>query len=112
MNPKSWGAQDLARYAAAQAGATVLVRRGPHDDIPKDWNRIDRVVISGSLTRVNEDAPWIESLLEQIRRWVDRGTPLLGVCYGHQMLNRALGGKECVRASSTPEFGWTEIQPT
>ena len=44
-----------------------------------------------------------------IRRAVEGGTHLLGVCYGHQAIARAVGGKACVRRSATPEFGWTKI---
>ncbi len=105
-----WGAQDLARFAAAVPGATVEVRRAPQEDLPTRLTHYDRVIVSGSVTSANDDAPWIERLQGALKLWVDRGTPVLGVCYGHQMIARTLGGKSAVRRAAEPEFGWTEIQ--
>jgi GMP synthase (glutamine-hydrolysing) len=46
------------------------------------------------------------------RQTIEAGIPTLGVCYGHQIIARALGGDPCVRKSPTPEFGWVEIEQT
>jgi GMP synthase-like glutamine amidotransferase len=35
---------------------------------------------------------------------------LLGSCFGHQMLARALSGPAFVRRTPTPEFGWIEVR--
>jgi GMP synthase (glutamine-hydrolysing) len=104
-----WGAKDLARFAAEAPGATLEVRRAPQGDLPSNLLKYDRVVISGSVTSANEDAPWIAKLEESIRRWIENGTPLLGVCYGHQMIARTLGGKQSVGRAARPEFGWSRI---
>lgn len=94
------------------AGIQLTTRRAPHGDLPNASKllRQDRIVLSGSGTSATEDAPWIDSLLEMIRRILDHGIPLLGVCYGHQMLARAIGGKSCVRRAGVPEIGWTRIR--
>lgn len=110
IDPDSWGSKELARYAKLAPGATFYVRRAPHDDLPASPEGFDRIIVSGSKTSALEDAPWIERLLEFIRRSVELRKPYLGVCYGHQSLVRALGGKDLVRLSVEAEFGWTRIE--
>ncbi len=109
VEPECWGAGDLRRYTRLAEGATVHIRRGPPGDLPRSLAGYDRVIASGSATSVNEDAPWVEAEMALIRQTVDAGIPFLGVCYGHQLLARALGGKPFVRQAARAEFGWTRI---
>lgn len=51
------------------------------------------VVISGSPRDAWNDDPVNGALCKLIERCHSRGIPLLGVCYGHQILGRALGGQ-------------------
>lgn len=109
----SWGASNLVRFATRETGATVSVRRGPHDDLPASIRSFDRLVISGSRTSCLDTLPWITRLEKLIREAVDAGTPVLGVCFGHQILARTLGdGERSVRKGRVPEFGWTRIEQT
>src|SRR4051812_10159040 len=110
--PESWGATELVRYARSVDGATVHVRRAPHGDLPADPAGFDAIVVSGSKTSANKSEPWVQELLAFIRRSVELQKPFLGVCYGHQMLNRALSGDRCVRRAERGEFGWTKIRLT
>lgn len=105
-----WGASDLRQIAVKAPGATVYVRRAPHGDLPKNPALFDRIIVSGSKTSALDDAPWIEQLIEFTKRAIDRRKPFLGICYGHQTLVRALGGKGLLRKSAQPEYGWTEIE--
>ena len=50
------------------------------------------VIVSGSSSSVTERAPWMLRLEEWLRGAVQDETPLLGVCFGHQILAQALGG--------------------
>jgi GMP synthase (glutamine-hydrolysing) len=49
-------------------------------------------VVTGSSAMVSHREPWSERTGEWLAHAVERGTPVLGICYGHQLLAHALGG--------------------
>ena len=51
------------------------------------------VVVTGSSAMVSHREPWSERAGEWLVRAVEHGTPVLGICYGHQLLAHALGGE-------------------
>jgi GMP synthase (glutamine-hydrolysing) len=54
---------------------------------------VSGVIVSGSSSSVTERAPWMLRLEDWLRGAVKDETPLLGVCFGHQILAQALGGE-------------------
>jgi GMP synthase (glutamine-hydrolysing) len=74
---------------SAQAARVVAVFEGeslPAPDSPA------AVVVTGSSAMVSERAPWSETAAAWLRDAAHAGTPVLGICYGHQLLGLALGG--------------------
>lgn len=51
------------------------------------------VVISGSHAMVTDHAPWMQDLQSWLRPVCDAGVPVLGICFGHQILAHLLGGE-------------------
>ena len=66
-----------------------------------DPSRLDGIVITGSAAGVYDDLSWMNPLRQFIRDAYGKRTPMLGVCFGHQIMADALGGD--VRKS---EKGW------
>jgi GMP synthase (glutamine-hydrolysing) len=51
------------------------------------------IVVTGSSAMVSHREIWSESTAEWLRDAVQCATPVLGICYGHQLLAHALGGR-------------------
>jgi GMP synthase (glutamine-hydrolysing) len=68
------------------------------------------VVLTGSIESVTRPTPWMRSLSEWLLD-AARSAPVLGVCFGHQLLAWALGGR-VVRHAGGPEAGTSEVELT
>lgn len=66
-----------------------------------ELGQVEGIVITGSAAGVYDDFAWLDPLRDFIRRAYAARTPMLGICFGHQIMADALGGD--VRKS---EKGW------
>jgi GMP synthase-like glutamine amidotransferase len=60
---------------------------------PASVHDADGWLITGSRHGVYEDHPFIPPLEQFIRDALDAGVPVAGICFGHQIMAQALGGK-------------------
>ncbi len=69
---------------------TVAIVDGEVADSPAD---ADGWIITGSRTGAYEDEPWIPPLEAFLRDSLSAHIPVVGICFGHQILAQAMGGK-------------------
>ncbi|EJT99666.1 glutamine amidotransferas-like protein class-I [Dacryopinax primogenitus] len=78
---------------------------------PEDLDRYQGVLIPGSAACAFDDTlPWLQSLLS-LTKTVYYNKPhikLIGICFGHQVIARALGG-QCVKNEKGWEIGVAEV---
>lgn len=70
-------------------------------EYPQDIDEVDAYLITGSKSSVYDDKPWIGALMDFVRELDRRRKKLVGICFGHQLVAQALGGK-----TEKSEKGW------
>ena len=65
------------------------------------------MVLMGGPMSVNDDLPWIASILALVREAVSNDIPVLGHCLGGQLMSKALGAT--VTQNAIKEIGWGEV---
>lgn len=83
-------------------------RRGDALPAPED---IAGVIVTGSHAMVTERRPWSESVAQWLAELVAHDTPVLGICYGHQLLAHAMGGEVDFHPGGT-EIGTVPVSQT
>lgn len=73
---------------------------------PDDPTQFDAVIITGSSTFVTDRSAWVETLFSHIREMDRTKTKMFAVCFGHQAVAMALGGRVENRdvVLGSPEF--------
>lgn len=95
---RSWAGERDVRVVPGVAGT----------DLP-DPEGLDAVAVLGSAQGAwDDDVPWLADEIVYLRRVIDAGTPILGICFGGQLLARVLGGT-AHPADGRHENGWRTI---
>lgn len=92
---------ELYPAAFGPAGVDLRVYEVTRGELPASLDECDGWITSGSRRSCYEDEGWIEALGDIARELAERRQPHVGICFGHQLVARALGGE--VRRA---EVGW------
>lgn len=97
----------------AEAGLTVELSWAYDGEFPASLAPYDGIFLSGSPHGAYDDVPFIHREHDLIREAADRGIPMLGVCFGSQILASALCGRDQVFRRSSCEVGnkWLDVAP-
>jgi GMP synthase (glutamine-hydrolysing) len=77
------------------------------DPVPEP-DRLGVLVVMGAAESASDDSvPWLAAELAYVRRALDSGTPVLGVCFGGQLLARVLGAT--IARAPRPERGFVTL---
>lgn len=84
---------DLFARLLAGRGFSFRTFKVVEGEFPADVHDCDGWLITGSRHGVYEDHPWIPPLEAFIRASFAARVPVVGVCFGHQIIAQAMGGK-------------------
>jgi GMP synthase-like glutamine amidotransferase len=96
--------------AFAARGADLSTHLFPKESPLPDLAGLTHIVMLGSTSSVYDDGEartWIEEDLAWLRRADAAGVPVLGICFGAQLLAAAFGGT--VEPAGSEEIGWVTI---
>jgi len=117
MNPvvifrhaRTEGPGHLAEYLDHRGIAWRLVRLDEGEPVPAAPDAFAGLVFMGGPMSVNDDLPWIPSVLKLIQAAVGQQVPVLGHCLGGQLMAKALGGT--VSRNPVKEIGWGHCDVT
>ncbi len=71
-------------------GYSVRSTLVPSEELPQDSG--DFLLIMGGPMSVNDSDPWIAEEMQFVKAALNNGIPVLGICFGSQLLAKALGG--------------------
>jgi GMP synthase-like glutamine amidotransferase len=102
----------LVADAFTARGASIATHLHPDDGPLPSLGDYDHVVVLGSKWSVYDTeavGPWVDDELDWLRRAASGPLPVLGICFGAQLLTAAFGGT--VERAPTYEIGWVTVDP-
>ncbi len=96
------------RQALEKRGYIVETRLVPEEGPPKESS--DFLLIMGGPMSVNDPESWIAKEQQFVKAAMNKGIPILGICFGAQLLAKVLGGS--VSPGPTFEIGMVPVTVT
>jgi GMP synthase-like glutamine amidotransferase len=94
----------LADFLDRHAVPWELVCLDADRPVPMQLNDISGLIFMGAIVSVNDPLAWVEAELDLIRSANETGVPMMGICFGGQLISKALGGT--VTRGEGMEIGW------
>ncbi len=87
----------------------VFINAGKGDKLPEGTKDFCALILLGGPIGVYETEryPFLEEEMRLIQEFADKGTPILGICLGAQLIAESLGGK--VYKGNRKEIGWYRL---
>lgn len=82
-----------ALFAAGESSLTLRPFDVCNGELPDSPDDCDGWLCTGSRFSAYDDVAWIHELKGFVRRTAEARRPFVGICFGHQVLAEALGGK-------------------
>lgn len=105
------GSEHLERWAA-DAGFAVANVWAYAGELPAAAGGWAGLIVTGSPHGVHDDLPFIAPEMAFLRAAAEAGTPVLGLCFGTQILGAALCGKDQVFRRPACEVGFLPLRLT
>ena len=97
----------LSKQAAVSSLCIDTALSFPKNLISENFTHI---IHTGSSLSINKEAPFTARALDYIRTATKKGIWQMGICYGHQLVCKALVGDHAVRSSPNGfEAGWDKV---
>jgi GMP synthase-like glutamine amidotransferase len=98
----------LCEYLDKRGICYEKIHIGWGEAIPKRIDDVSGLVFLGSPVSVNDPLPWIAEEVALIKHASQARVPILGICFGGQLISKALGGE--VNSSPSMQIGWHRIR--
>lgn len=98
-----------SKYFSRYCTEDIEIFFAPRGEFPDDLKRYHHIILSGSEESILNERDWIAKEMKFVQDIKRLGIPTLGICFGHQLIAKALLGEKGVRRVNTPEIGWKEV---
>ena len=92
-NIPSYESMFVKLFRSVNQNITFEVFRALDCKLPKHPAADELHLITGSNNAAYDTLPWILDLQEWVRKAASQKVPLVGICFGHQLIAQALGGR-------------------
>ena len=82
----------------------------PHE-LNETHLNVDKVILTGSMSYVRQEKPWMKKEQDFIKKWNKNNIPILGICFGAQLLAITLFGNKAVEPMPIPITGSIMFNP-